>query len=47
MTLTGFRGEILSLSHDPAEAPDALRHEADGLLVVDGGRQRGQRGAND
>jgi guanine deaminase len=37
MSLKGFRGEILSLAHDPAEAPDALRHEADGLLVVDEG----------
>lgn len=38
MSLKGFRGEILSLAHDPAEAPDALRHEVDGLLVVDEGR---------
>lgn len=38
MSLTGFRGEILSLAHDPAEAPDALRHDADGLLVVEEGR---------
>ncbi|MFM9937679.1 MAG: guanine deaminase [Novosphingobium sp.] len=38
MTRCGFRGEILSLAHDPAEAPDALRHEADGLLVVENGR---------
>lgn len=38
MSLKGYRGEILSLSHDPAEAPDAVRHEADGLLVVDAGR---------
>jgi guanine deaminase len=38
MTLRGFRGEILSLSHDPAEAPGAVRHEADGLLVVEAGR---------
>ena len=36
--MKGFRGEILSLSHDPAEGPDAVRHEADGLLVIDGGR---------
>ena len=35
MTLKGFRSEILSLAHDPAEAADALRHEADGLLVVE------------
>lgn len=44
MTLSGFRGEILSLAHDPAEAPDAVRHEADGLLVVEAGRVLG-RGA--
>ncbi len=37
MTLRGFRGEILSVAHDPAEAPDAVRHEADGLLVVEQG----------
>jgi guanine deaminase len=36
--MKGFRGEILSLSHDPAEGPDAVRHNADGLLVIDGGR---------
>ncbi len=36
--MKGFRGEILSLWHDPAEGPDAVRHEADGLLVIDGGR---------
>lgn len=36
--MKGFRGEILSLSHDPAEGPDAVRHEADGLLVVEDGR---------
>lgn len=38
MTLTAYRGEILSLAHDPAEAPDALRYDADGLLVVEDGR---------
>ena len=38
MTIQGFRGEILSLSHDPAEGPDAVRHEPDGLLVVEAGR---------
>lgn len=38
MSLQGFRGEILSLAHDPAEGPDAVRHEADGLLVVEHGR---------
>lgn len=38
MTRKGFRGEILSLAHDPAEAPDAVRHDPDGLLVVEDGR---------
>jgi guanine deaminase len=38
MSIKGFRGEFLSLSHDPAEAPNALRYEADGLLVVEAGR---------
>ncbi len=38
MSIKGFRGELLSLSHDPAEAPDAVQHEADGLLVVEAGR---------
>lgn len=38
MTRCGFRGEIVSLSHDPAEAAEALRHEPDGLLVVEAGR---------
>lgn len=36
--MKGYRGEILSLAHDPAEAPDAVRYEADGLLVVADGR---------
>lgn len=38
MTLKAFRGEILSLAHDPAEAGDAVRYDADGLLVVEQGR---------
>ena len=38
MSIKGFRGELLSLSHDPVEAPDAVRYEADGLLVVEAGR---------
>jgi guanine deaminase len=38
VTLQGYRGEIVSLLYDPAEAPGALRHEPDGLLVVDEGR---------
>lgn len=37
MTRHGYRGEILSLAHDPAEAPDAVRHDPDGLLVVEDG----------
>lgn len=38
MTLRGFRGEILSLRHDPALAPHAVWHDPDGLLVVEHGR---------
>lgn len=38
MSLQGYRGEILSLTHDPAEAGDAVRYDADGLLVVEHGR---------
>ena len=37
MTLHAFRGEILSLVHDPSQAPGALRHDADGVLVVEDG----------
>jgi guanine deaminase len=38
VTLTAYRGAILSVPHDPAVAgPDAVRHEADGLLVVEDG----------
>lgn len=33
----GFRGELLSVSHDPHHHPDAVRHEPDGLLVVEDG----------
>ncbi|WP_380779921.1 guanine deaminase [Sphingomonas sp. R86520] len=32
-----FRGEILSVAHDPRDDPDAVRHEADGLLIVEDG----------
>ena len=32
-----WRGAILSVSHDPALDPAAVRHEADGLLVVEDG----------
>lgn len=37
MTLTGFRGELLSVAEDPDAAPDAVRHDPDGLLVVEEG----------
>ncbi|NML92169.1 guanine deaminase [Novosphingobium olei] len=37
MTLHAYRGEILSLAHDPAEAPDAVRHDPDGVLVIKDG----------
>jgi guanine deaminase len=35
--LRAFRGEILSVAHDPRDRPDAVRHEPDGLLVVEDG----------
>lgn len=38
MSVHAFRGEILSVDHDPAEAPDAVRYDRDGLLVVEQGR---------
>lgn len=37
MTLHAYRGEILSVSHDPLQDRDAVRHEADGLLLVEDG----------
>ncbi|MCI4592579.1 guanine deaminase [Sphingobium sp. BYY-5] len=37
MTIRGFRGELLSVSRDPHRHPDAIRHEPDGLLVVEDG----------
>ncbi len=37
MTLAAFRGELLSVRHDPHRHPDAVRHEPDGLLVVEDG----------
>jgi guanine deaminase len=37
MSLRGFRAEILSVPEDPAETGDAVRHFADGLLVVEDG----------
>jgi guanine deaminase len=38
MTLRAFRGELLSVPQDPRDAPDAVCHEPDGLLVVEDGR---------
>ncbi|WP_395393530.1 guanine deaminase [Novosphingobium sp. BL-8A] len=35
--LRAFRGEFLSVSRDPRADPDAVRYEADGLLVVEDG----------
>lgn len=35
--LTAFRGEILSVAADPLQAPDAVSHQPDGLLVVEDG----------
>lgn len=35
--LRAFRGEILSVPRDPWNDEDAVRHEADGLLVVEDG----------
>jgi guanine deaminase len=32
-----FRGEILSVAHDPRDDPDAVRHQTDGLLVIEDG----------
>lgn len=37
MTLKAFRGELLSVAHDPRDSADAIRHEPDGLLVVEDG----------
>ncbi|MCJ2179022.1 guanine deaminase [Novosphingobium album (ex Hu et al. 2023)] len=37
MTIHAYRAELLSVGQDPRDAPDAVRHEADGLLVVEGG----------
>jgi guanine deaminase len=37
MSLQGFRGEYLSVSRDPRDDPDAVRHDPDGLLVVEDG----------
>ncbi|MCJ2186747.1 guanine deaminase [Novosphingobium beihaiensis] len=35
--IRAFRAELLSVAEDPRDAPDAVRHEADGLLVVEDG----------
>lgn len=32
--MKAFRGELLSVARDPRDDPDAVQHEADGLLVV-------------
>ncbi|CAN5372911.1 guanine deaminase [soil metagenome] len=37
MTLHAFRGELLSVSRDPRHDAEAVRHEPDGLLVVEDG----------
>lgn len=35
--IRAFRGEIVSAAADPATSPDAVRHEPDGLLVIEDG----------
>lgn len=35
--LRAYRAELLSVGQDPRDAPDAVRHEEDGLLVVEDG----------
>lgn len=37
MSVRAFRGAILSVPHDPAHAPEAVRHEPDGMLLVEDG----------
>ena len=37
MTVTAFRGALLSVGRDPAIDRQAVRHEPDGLLVVEDG----------
>ncbi len=35
--IRAIRGEILSVPRDPRDDPEAVRHEPDGLLVIEGG----------
>jgi guanine deaminase len=37
MKIRAFRGELLSVARDPRVEPQAVRHEADGLLVIEDG----------
>jgi guanine deaminase len=37
MTISAFRGELLSVAHDPRHHENAVRHEPDGLLLVENG----------
>jgi guanine deaminase len=37
MTARAFRGEILSVSEDPRDHPQAVRHDPDGLLIIENG----------
>ena len=37
MSARGFRGALLSVAHDPRDHADAIRHEPDGLLIVENG----------
>lgn len=37
MTVHAFRGELLSVGRDPRDDAGAVRHEADGLLVIEDG----------
>ncbi|TPG47178.1 guanine deaminase [Sphingomonas glacialis] len=37
MSVRGFRGELLLVAHDPRDRADAIRHEPDGLLIVEDG----------
>ena len=37
MTIRAYRAELLSVGRDPRHDPDAVRHEPDGLLVVEQG----------